>query len=56
VIYLNYDIVSVPDLEPQVVEDAVLKNVITLKALLNTGTDFYIGSITTKIIHNTVIS
>jgi hypothetical protein len=48
IIYRNQDIVTIPDMKQQTVQNAVLKNAITVMGLLNSGVDFYMGSITTQ--------
>jgi hypothetical protein len=48
IIYLEQDIVTIPDFEQQTVQNATLKNAITVQGLLESGTDFYMSSITTQ--------
>jgi hypothetical protein len=48
IVYLQQDIVTIPDMAQQTVNNATLTNAITVKGLLNTGIEFYMGSIDTQ--------
>jgi hypothetical protein len=48
IVYVEQDIVTIPDMTQQAVTNGVLENAITVTGLLDTGVEFYMGSINTQ--------
>jgi hypothetical protein len=48
IVYINQDIITIPDMAQQTVHNGTLTNAITVTGLLNTGVEFYMGSIDTQ--------
>jgi hypothetical protein len=48
IVYIQQDIVTIPNMAQQTVNNGTLTNAITVMGLLNTGVEFYMGSIDTQ--------